>query len=99
MAIVVTSFIYFGYPDIGWLLGMSVAIIGLIVLIFREAIRSVRFIASIVFFFAIHLGLIVAASLAFGKLPVRALFSLGIPDFLAMGYMLPRLTGLEFDED
>ena len=88
--------IYFDHADIGWLLGMSACVIGLIASMYREAMRDIRFYRAIGLYVVVHITLISAAFYVWKSLPAKAISPIFYLDFIAMGLLFPKLTGIVF---
>ena len=92
------AFIYFGHADMGWLIGMSVAVIGLIGSMYRDTYANIRFYLFIIIVLLFHVAIIFAAFHTWKSIPVKAISPLFYLDFIAMALLLPKVTGIRFDE-
>lgn len=97
MILTFISFIFMGSADFGWLLGMALAIIIAVAMIFREGRFNYRFYVVLSLFILVHAAIFLIIIHNWPNLPVKALSPIFIPDFIAMGYLFPKLTGLAFD--
>lgn len=99
MIVTFVGFIFMGLADFGWLLGMALAIIIAVAMIFREGRSSRRFYVVLMLFLLVHAVIFTAILYTWPTLPAKALSPIFIPDFIAMAYLFPKLTGLAFDRE
>jgi len=95
MSIFIAS-LFAGYGDLGWLIGMSIVVVWILVNSLREALPIPRFLIVILFVFLIHVAVSVFLVHEFPLVPAKAFSPLFFVDYIAMWFAVPKLSGLTF---
>ena len=99
MIVTFIGFVVMGLADFGWLLGMALALTIAVAMIFREGRHSPRFYVVLSLFLIVHGVIFALVVRAWPQLPAKALSPIFVPDFIAMAYLFPKLTGLAFEDE
>lgn len=80
----------------GWLAGMSCAVIIIVAQAFADASREPRYWYALGLFVLLHMGILAFSSERWIPKPTQAITPVFLLDYLLMGFAFPRLTGLKF---
>ena len=85
--------------DLAFLAGVSSATIGVTAFAYRDAYRDIRFWATLAFFCLAHVLIFCVVGGSWIPKPAAAVTPLFLVDYMAMAYLLPKISRIKFAFD